>query len=101
MNNFKGLLGLLVGWWLKGIRRDKDIRKICENCRYYHSRENKDEPYVGTCNCKKFTYLKGYEGWGERDVFTLKDGLGYWDADRYKAGFEVGINFGCIHWKGG
>lgn len=50
-----------------------------------------DAPY-GYCNNSKFVYT------GDGDK-TPEDGLGYWDCESYKAGFQTGENFGCIHFK--
>lgn len=45
--------------------------------------------HAGTCNNDKFVY-EGHQ--------PPIDGLRYWDYEGYAAGFEVGDQFGCIHW---
>ena len=46
--------------------------------------------HSGECSSNAFEYT-GDGG------FTPKDGLAYWDADSYRAGFYTGENFGCVH----
>ena len=46
--------------------------------------------HAGRCNSDKFIY--------DEDTKPPMDGLRYWDSEGYSAGFEVGENFGCIHW---
>jgi len=70
--------------------------KICKNCAFFvkaldpkskYSYENENK-----CISPKFVYVT-YNG------ETPIDGLGYWDAECWKAGFYVGENFGCIHFN--
>lgn len=62
----------------------------CKNCEYWIRKQKPD--HVGKCHGSKFVYVE----YGNE---TPKDGLGYWDFDSYKAGFETGEDFGCIHFK--
>lgn len=68
----------------------------CKTCKHFKLKtENSDIAYhgegIGDCNSNKFVYVND-------GVKQEKDGLGYWDYESYKAGFEVGEDFGCIHW---
>lgn len=60
----------------------------CKDCKYWTRRF--DPRWAGICDCSKFAYSGG----GERKE---KDGLFYWDAEGYSAGFNTGEDFGCIH----
>lgn len=64
----------------------------CENFRRYT--EEFDIGYhgkhAGKCNSNKFVYDEGSQ--------PPLDGLRYWDYEGYSAGFDVGDQFGCIHW---
>lgn len=55
------------------------MKKICKNCKY----------------CKNNMCLS------DKVIFKFKcdNMLIYWDADEYLVDFEVGENFGCIHFK--
>ena len=46
--------------------------------------------HAGRCDSGKFIY--------DEDTKLPADGLRYWDYEGYSAGFEVGEQFGCIHW---
>jgi hypothetical protein len=73
--------------------------KICKNCKYYKPfKINKNSEYYtnrGDCKCKKYLY----DGWGieKNKEYKSLDTLRYWDYECYQAGFNVGENFGCIH----
>ena len=66
----------------------------CKNCKYF---QRNTEPYennnFGECSCDKFVY--DYLDLEESET----DKLYYWDVECYRAYFEVGENFGCIHFK--
>ena len=47
-------------------------------------------PHAGECTCDKFRYESGVLG---------ADELHYWDYESYSAGFAVGDQFGCVHWR--
>jgi len=73
-------------------------RERCENCKYFYRRNNcyaviEDEEGkdYGMCKCSKFQYLKPVQG--------ETDNLVYSDSEGYSAGFDVGINFCCIHFE--
>lgn len=70
------------------------MKKICKNCKYY----NADNLYekiksYGECDCPKFIYDYDFDKHEEKDI------LSYWDCESYNAGFEVGEEFGCIHFE--
>lgn len=68
----------------------------CKECKYF--KRNTSEYYsdkYGACICNKFIY--GYSK-DEREL-NLNDKLFYMDCEWYDAFFEVGENFGCIHWR--
>jgi len=72
------------------------MKKICKNCKYYKApktRLGKIED-SGSCRCKKFVYNNNMD-----DIYPLNDKLEYYDYESYQAGFYVGQNFGCIHFK--
>lgn len=70
----------------------------CKNCKYF-IRNNIDNGWgnnkYGSCNCDKFVYGGSYE----KEKVGQNDRLFYEDFESYSAGFEVGENFGCIHWE--
>ena len=71
------------------------IKHICKNCKHWRqiNYHLKDKPKnYGTCDCDAFVYT------GDGDT-TPDNGLGYWDAEAYTAGFTTGQEFGCIHWR--
>lgn len=76
------------------------MKKICKNCKCYEEKEY--EKGFGKCSCEKFLnankdYHKIYD---ENDNFIReKDTLEYWDYESYSCGFDVGEDFGCIHFK--
>lgn len=51
----------------------------------YHGKD------AGTCDNKHFIYADNGK--------VPADSLAYWDYEGYSAGFHVGANFGCIHFK--
>ena len=70
------------------------MEKLCKNCKYFKRHE--DSAYsskFGNCICSKFIYGSAYENTKKADE------LFYEDYESYMAFFEVGENFGCIHWK--
>jgi hypothetical protein len=69
------------------------MTKICKNCEYFKYSNSVIHPkYQGECSNPNFIYT----GDGEELVIN---GLGYWDYESYNAGFDVGAEFGCIHFK--
>ena len=75
------------------VQQNGEIRVLlgrCKDCKYFKPHEN--DPGYGFCNCEKFVYLDGFNT-------RCKDGLMYWDYEEFGADFEVGENFGCIHFK--
>ena len=69
----------------------KDV--CCKNCKYFEKGEYKKNR--GICkNKNKFRYCDECEDDGDTDY-----DLQYWDYDCYRAGFDVGINFGCKHYE--
>jgi hypothetical protein len=65
----------------------------CKNCKWFipanhifDTRKN-----YNTCDNPNFVYV------GSSPV--PDHGLGYWDYESYSAGFYVGEEFGCIHWR--
>lgn len=71
------------------------IKKRCKNCKYYKSTEKPR----GECSNKNYIYTEDLT-WQEYDkAKKYDDTLNYWDYESYMAGFNVGENFGCIHFK--
>lgn len=64
---------------------------ICKNCEYY--KKYRDKRVFGQCKCKKFLNANKLS-WNYR---RKKDTLEYWDYECYSCGFDVGEEFGCIH----
>ena len=58
----------------------------CKNCRHFTRAK---EGIEHSCNSPKFVY----------EDIKEDDQLGYWDYEGYSAGFNVGENFGCIHFE--
>ena len=78
------------------------MEKLCKNCKYFKRHENSVfSSKFGNCTCSKFIYGSAFEHTEkEKNDFSEKaDELLYEDYEGYSAGFEVGENFGCIHWK--
>ena len=74
---------------------DQLRNRKCKNCKYYKQNKGKDQnKHFGECNCKRFIY----DDWGT-DEHKEYNALIYWDYEGYSASFEVGENFGCIHYK--
>ena len=74
----------------------------CKKCKFYkpYKEENfySKEYYnrkrnFGECTCKKFQYSEC------KKKKKTDDMLLYCDSECYSASFEVGKNFGCIHFK--
>ena len=79
----------------------------CKDCKYWkrHSKDNSNydesNDKRGKCSSPKFIDVS-YENYFESEQKTNKsDTLEYWDFEAYKAGFNTGENFGCIHFKAG
>lgn len=67
------------------------MEKICKFCKWWEENTGKyDQIECGECKDTHFIYT----GEGEK---TPSNGLGYWDYESYRAGFETGSHFGCIH----
>lgn len=69
----------------------------CKKCKYWTriSEKYADKRY-GNCNCEKFIY----DDVCSDNIPKLKnDCLLYSDYESYRADFETGENFGCIHFK--
>jgi hypothetical protein len=68
------------------------MNKTCDRCKHWEPPDKYDielgHTFNGSCNCDKFQYQN-----------AIEDGLAYWDAESFGAGFNVGPKFGCIHWK--
>lgn len=96
----------------------KEVAKmgLCKDCKYFTevSRPNctgfDDEPIfkgkkIGVCSCSKFVYLwsdrynKYFSGEEYEELVIEDDMLTYEDYEGYYASFNVGENFGCIHFK--
>ena len=70
---------------------------LCKKCKFFERNEKnkylmRSKKY-GHCNCKKFVYGAS----GKRELF--KDRLYFRDYEGYAAAFEVGEEFGCIHFE--
>lgn len=71
----------------------------CKDCAYYE--ENKgayNRKHYGQCSNEKFIY-DAYCDEKEEKRISKNNCLLYVDHDAYSASFEVGENFGCIHFK--
>lgn len=73
------------------MHRKGEIMK-CKACVWW-TPKNRDRT-IGECHHEKFVY---HYGFGESSC--PKDGLAYWDQECYNAGFETGVEFGCIHFE--
>lgn len=83
--------------------KKKNVEPICKNCEYFYDRGDGDatafapyHKYYGKCSCPKFRY-RGFLD--ENEENGEKDGLVYNDHEGYDADFDVGIEFGCKHFK--
>lgn len=66
----------------------------CKNCKYFkRNKDNYRSEKYGECSCDKFAY----DSWISEKEET--DKLFYWDYEDYSANFNVGENFGCIHFE--
>jgi len=70
----------------------------CKDCKYYNPPEDDFDKKLcrGKCTSEKFVYNVDMDF--EKD-YPLGDRLEYWDSESYSAGFYVGENFGCKHYK--
>ena len=69
---------------------------LCKNCKHWKRMTDAFDvsyhgPAAGNCLSHKFVY-------SPQDNKVPADGLEYYDAESYSAGFYTGENFGCIHW---
>lgn len=69
----------------------------CKDCKYYE--KMKDSEVRGYCNCEKYLYEGFGNGYDYEEMKKFDDTLHYWDYESYSAGFNVGENFGCIHFE--
>jgi hypothetical protein len=72
------------------------MEKICKNCQWYEAKKHQYRAIYGGCKNKYFQYGGRME---DEEYPVEANGLLYWDVDSYGAGFDVGENFGCIHWE--
>ena len=66
----------------------------CKKCKYFGNAGDGYTTYsenYGKCNSDKFQYQDACK--------NETDNLIYADYDGYEAGVDVGIDFGCIHFK--
>ncbi len=61
----------------------------CKDCVFFTKGSDLDS---NECSSPKFVYS------GDSGI-TETDQLGYWDQESYVAGFNVGEDFGCVHFK--
>ena len=67
----------------------------CKDCKYFKRHEKEWETTTfGDCKCDKFIY----DTWGASEN-SATDLVYYWDGEGYTADFEVGENFGCVHFE--
>lgn len=71
-------------------------KKICKNCKYYEKEELYN--HYGNCNNEKFEYNTYWSDTINVPEFP-KDKLLYEDYESYSASFNVGEEFGCIHFE--
>ena len=74
----------------------------CKNCKYFkRNTEKYHSNKYGECTCNKFEYGSTYiyDSEDEKRVETETDKLFYEDYENYNADFEVGENFGCVHFR--
>lgn len=78
------------------------MKKLCKNCKYFErNKESYHSNKYGECSCNKFVYGTSFIHNEEKynDFSNEADTLLYQDYEGYSADFEVGENFGCVHWK--
>lgn len=69
--------------------------KTCETCKLW-KRGTDYDVNRGTCSCLKFIDIS--EICDDDDLDGERtDTLCLWDAEQYKASFDTGKDFGCIH----
>ena len=83
--------------------KKKNVEPICKNCEYFYDRGKgytTNNKSYGRCSCPKFRYEIPMIFVKESGQHSLeKDNLVYADYEGYDAGFDVGIEFGCKHFK--
>lgn len=67
----------------------------CKNCKYFRKNTDKYYKNYGECDCIKFVY----DGFGNDPDYNVTDQLIYSDYEGYRAYFNVGQDFGCIHFE--
>ena len=70
----------------------------CKNCRHYFEHFNTERDNYGACMSSKFIYDNDLDLDDELEIVD-DDCLLYGDSEQYSAYFEVGENFGCVHFK--
>ncbi len=70
----------------------------CKNCKHW---KRNDGGLFGMCNSNKFIDTsKEWDYIGvNKNVNNRSDCLEYHDSEEYKATFDTGEEFGCIHFK--
>lgn len=72
----------------------------CKDCMYYQENtERYERKQYGKCCNEKFIYDSWLNDNEEDEVRKNNDCLLYADYEGYSASFEVGENFGCVHFK--
>lgn len=71
--------------------------KLCKNCiswtRCINGKYDPvDKSHQGDCISNAFLY-------SDNNCVAPTNGLVYWDAESYAAGFQTGENFGCVHFN--
>jgi hypothetical protein len=77
-------------------------QKLCKNCKHFKRHKDSCQSIkFGHCVCSKFVYGSAYEQTKkeDNDFSDEANELLYEDYEGYNADFEVGENFGCIHWE--
>ena len=65
----------------------------CKDCRYFSHVKGEiySKSFMGDCSRR--------DKIAHEDADGCSDVLVYWAGDDYGGGFEVGEDFGCVHWK--
>lgn len=81
---------------------------VCQDCKYWirkvdfavmlaqRNRETPPESKENSGECLHPTFVYTGDSYPKH---TPENGLSYFDAEGYGAGFETGQNFGCIHFE--